>query len=172
MSVFTNSNLNSGVADSTAIRGRSGNISARIVTTPTITTSAYSAGQVIGGKLTLSNALRSRVLTGLIQSVSIATLSLQTAPLDVVFFSDDPTGSTITNASGLAVVAADLPKVAAVVNLFGPSQLGTPSFYFSGGLALPVIAASTTIYACIVARSAITFGTTSDVVLVSRIIQD
>lgn len=159
-------------ADATSIIGRGGNIATRIVNTPTVTAGAYTTGQVIGGLLTLSNALRTSVLTGLIQSVSLTTLTTQTTPIDVIFFSDNPTASTITNGVALAVNSADVGKVAAIANLFSPSQLGTPSLYFSGGLAVPVIGAATTIYAAIVARGSLTLGSTSDVSLITRIVQD
>ena len=75
---------------------------------------AYASGDVLGGKIALTGIgynqpviLRSAVLRCAV-STSIAW--------DLFLFDADPSGSTFTENAAIAVVAADLAKIAGVIN--------------------------------------------------------
>ena len=84
--------------------------------TPTITSgSAYAAGDLIGGKLTFSNAVLSSLRHAEVVGATLADASKQNADIDLVLFSADPTSTTFTNDAAFAVHANDLSKIVAVV---------------------------------------------------------
>lgn len=84
--------------------------------TPTITSgTAYAAGDLIGGKLTFSNAVLSSIRHADIVGAVLRDSSKQSADIDLVIFSADPSATTFTNDSAFAVHADDLAKVVAVV---------------------------------------------------------
>lgn len=84
--------------------------------TPTITSgSAYASGDLIGGKLTFSNAVLSSIRHADIVGAVLRDSSKQSADIDLVIFSADPSATTFTNDAALAVHADDLGKVVAVV---------------------------------------------------------
>jgi hypothetical protein len=77
--------------------------------TPTLATgSAYAAGNLMGGKNTLLNALPGGGVNGILRGAVLIDKSNQNAPLDLVFFSADLTGTTFTDKAAFAPVAADL----------------------------------------------------------------
>jgi hypothetical protein len=145
-----------------------------LTATPTVSTGAYSTGDNVGGKITLSDVCRASMGSGLIQSVVITSKSLQTATFDVVFFNADPSGSTFTDNAAQAIVDADLSKVVGVAQCGTVVALAAESIHQATGLALPfaLSGGATTLYACIVVRGTPTLGSTSDVWLSVRVLQD
>jgi hypothetical protein len=149
---------------------------AKVLTaTPTVSASpAYSTGDNVGGKITLTEVARAAMGSGLIQSVVITSKSLQTATFDVIFFNSDPSGSTFTDNAAQALVDADLSKVIGVAQCTTVVALSAESIHQASGLALPfaLTGGATTIYAAIVVRGTPTLGSTSDIHLSVRILQD
>lgn len=139
--------------------------------TPTISTSAYSAGYDLGGLLTLTS------FTGAsgadtVQSIVITSKSAQTPPLDVVIFSANPSSTTFTDHAALSLATADAAKVAAVVHISDWTSLGTPAEGQAQSIAVPVkLASGTTGYATIVSQGTPTFASTSDVSITFNVIQ-
>lgn len=135
--------------------------------TPTVSTTAYTAGDVIGAKMTLASLARVAAGSGLIQSVLLHSKSAQTGAVDLLLFSADPSASTFTDNLALALNAADFDKLIGVVHLTDWTNLGTPSIAQGHGLGIPFkLPAGTTIYAVLVARATPTLASTSDLKLV------
>jgi len=149
---------------------------AKVLTaTPTVSASpAYSTGDNVGGKITLTDVCRTAQGSGLVQSVVITSKSLQTASFDVIFFNSDPSGSTFTDNAAQAIVDADLSKIIGVAQCSTVVALAAESIHQATGLALPfaLSGGATTIYAAIVVRGTPTLGSTSDIWLSVRILQD
>jgi len=61
------------------------------------TLTAYAAGQVIGGVMTLTGALRAAILSGSWMGVQVVEKSTQKAPMDIVLFTQNPTAANFTD---------------------------------------------------------------------------
>jgi hypothetical protein len=145
-----------------------------LTATPTVSTSAYTSGDNVGGKVTLSDVCRGQMGSGLIQSVVITSKSIQTATFDVVFFNADPSGSTFTDNVAQAIVDADLSKIIGVAQCTTVVALAAESIHQATGLALPfaLSGGATTLYAAIIVRGTPTLGSTSDIWISVRVLQD
>ena len=95
-----------------------------------------------------------------------------TPAVDLVLFSANPTGSTITDHSAVAIVAADLGKVVGVMHLTDATALGSTSVMQSQQQALPFIlaAGSSTLYATIITRSTAVLTSTSDMTVTIQVL--
>ena len=144
--------------------GEVGGSTAVIKPTVTISTSGYSAGDVIGGKITLTNAMRKVNGTGVLQSLSILDTDNEKAALTVILFSADIT-SPADNAAW-AWTSADFSKVLGTVSVATSDYVtvGGEAIATISGIGLPVAATGSTahIYAVVVASSAPTYGATTD----------
>lgn len=146
--------------------------------TPTVDTSAYASGDLIGGKLTLSSAGRFgdklRNGTGVVQSVVVADKAKQSVTLDVVLFDTDPTGTTFTDNAAFAVADADIGKIIGVASVSNWTAFSDNSVGDAINLTnLPFdLGESTTIYAALVARGAPTYVAATDLVVRVGISQD
>lgn len=142
-----------------------------------ITTSgAYSAGDNVGGKVTLPSALRtndaSAVQPGILHSVVLKDYGAGTANLMVGFFKSDPSQGTYTDNAAfpsLATNTNDADKLVAVREIASSDwkSFGSISVATIGGLGIPVPAgASTSYYMLIqaVATPSFTNGTLKAVV--------
>lgn len=132
--------------------------------------SAYASGNAIGGLMTIANAARvsgssgTSGTSGLLQSVMMNIKSAQTTPVDIFIFNANPTGTTCTDKSAIAIAAADFDKVLGVVHMTDFTSGGTPSDGQAQNLAMPyALTSATTLYACAVTRSTPTYAATSDV---------
>ena len=154
--------------------GQVGGTTARQTAAPTVTaSSAYATGNQVGTKLTLANAARVASGSGVIQSVILNSKSAQTAQFDVIFFSSDPTGTTFTDKTAVAVAVADFDKVLGVAHITDWTAMGTTSVGTLTGVGLPfALPSGTAIYAMIVVRGTPTFTFTTDLSLSVRILQD
>lgn len=85
------------------VAGHVGPLSRLIKLTPTIDTVLYTAGDNVGGKLTLSDAKSEGGLGVKARSLTVIDLDSQDAPLEVVFFDRDPTNATLTNNAAQAL---------------------------------------------------------------------
>lgn len=124
-------------------------------------TGAYVTGDLVGTKLTLTDAMRISGGSGYLMSVIIEDLSAQSLALDVVIFDSDPSGTTFTDNSALDIADADIAKVLGCVSIaasdyfaFADNSVAVKSL-----INLPVIASgSANLFACIVARSSPTYS--------------
>lgn len=143
-----------------------------ITASPTVSTTAYAADDVMGGKMTFANVALRAGGTGLIQEVSLAFKSSQTSPIDFVFCSSDPSGTTFTDNAAVALAAADYNKCRAI-HVTDCADLGTPSVCTAGNLAFPFdLSSGTTGYGFLVSRGTPTLGSTSDVEVQVRVLRN
>ena len=142
--------------------------------TPTVSAAAYSAGNVVGSLLTFTEIERDTLTGGLIQSVTATFASGVVPTLDVIFFSATPSNSTFTDKAALAVNALDLSLVIGVAHLTDPTLLGASSPSVVQAQNLGIVSGALTngtLYAVVVTRSAVTLGSTSDMILSVRVVQ-
>jgi len=85
-----------------------------IALTPTISTSVYVAGYCVGGKLTLTDAMRASGASGLWHSLHIIDRGNQKAALVIQIYNANPTAATLTDHTTVAY-STDLGKVIATV---------------------------------------------------------
>lgn len=83
-----------------------------ILISPTITvdTAAYSIGDSIGGKLTLTSAVASSGGTGILQNITVVDASNIKPALEILIFNADPTAATLTDQAAIAL-STDVSKV-------------------------------------------------------------
>jgi hypothetical protein len=124
------------------------------------TATTYASGDLIGGKLTLTDACLEVGSEATLVSVTIGDLDKQNQPLDVIIFNSDPSGTTFTNDSALDVADADLPKICGSVSVvagdyadFADSSVATKT---NIGLVCEAVG-SDDLYACIVSRGTGTY---------------
>lgn len=159
-------NLASG--DPIAVVGTSVVVSA----TPTVSTTAYAAGDVIGTKMTFAGMARANGLTGLVQTAMIQCKSAQTFACDLIVFHTDPTNTTFTDNAALAVNAADFDKVALRIPFVAGdwSALGTPSVaeVSAQGKLYKCASGTMTLFGVLVARGTPTLASTSDLKVILK----
>jgi hypothetical protein len=90
--------------------GQIGGTTALITVVPALSLTAYSSGDNIGGKLTLSNAVRIAAGTGLLQSIQVLDRIGQNPALEIILFDSDPSASTFTDNAAFAVTSPDALK--------------------------------------------------------------
>lgn len=139
----------------------------------TVAATAHAANDVVGGKMTLAGAVRASAGSGVIQSVTIFDKAGQAGSYDVLFFTADPSATTITDDSPLTLNDADGAKVIC------PTPVTTTSTFVDNGVTGTTnigcafeVASGTTIYAVVIARTAVTFASTSDITVRISILQD
>lgn len=141
---------------------------ASLTAAPAVTAGAYTTGQVVGGLISLTGAPTS----GTIQTVLCYVKTALTAPYDVYFFDTNPTNSTFTDNSALALNIADLPFCCGVAHCNDAITNGTPEYLQASGVGMPyTLATGTTLYAVVVMRGGQTFASTSAFGLVVKIIK-
>ena len=143
--------------------------------TPTVQAAAYSIGNVIGGLLRFDNAVQGVGSGAIVQSATVTFLNGAVPTLDLILFAANPTASTITDRVVLAVNAADVAKVLGVLHLTDATLLGasSPSVVQCGTQVLPITTGSlVNMYAALVARSAVTPASTSDVCISLNLLWD
>ncbi len=132
---------------------------AAITVSPAVTAGAYAAGNCVGGLMTLSNAVRAAGYGGVLRKVIVSFLAGNTPTLDLLLFNANPTGSTFTDRSAVAVVAADVTSITGACQIADYTLAAASTMSVGQAIvAIPFIpaAAATTMYAQLVARSAFT----------------
>ncbi len=149
----------------------------RTVTTwaePTVTTgSAYASGNAVGTLLTFSNAVRNAQWGGIIQSASVIDKSGQSVPYDLILFTSNPSSTTVTNKSAVAVAGADAFKMLPPIQFSG-IVLGAASTngIISVNPSNMFVASTTDIYGILVTRGAPTYSGASDIRVTLYIMPD
>lgn len=82
-----------------------------------VTAAAYVAGNNVGGAIKLASALKDGVLTGKIQSLSLADHANQKAPVDILVFDSQPAAAIVDHAAMPALAVADSAKVIARISI-------------------------------------------------------
>jgi hypothetical protein len=147
----------------------------RVTAAPVCDTNIYAAGDLIGGKLTLTPAVRLPGFGGIIATIALADKAKQNAPIDVVFFTANPASTTFTDQAALTVADADLLYDFTVSILatdyasFADNSLATiPNV----GAAFRLAAGSLALYAALVSRGTPTYAAAADLLLTLAIAAD
>ena len=130
-----------------------------IVVTPTIGAAAFSANDVVGGKLTIPGAVRVAAGKGKITGLKLVDASKQNADLLVFIFKTDLAGTYADNAAE-AVTAADWLKWIGTIKVLSTDyeQMANASLA-DLAFEIPVEASSgTSLYALIVTTGTPTYG--------------
>lgn len=147
-----------------------------VTSTPTITSgAAYSSGNLVGGKGTLSNSVRPGILSGMISSVTIMDKSTQNADMDVIFFNADPSGTTYTDRAAYAPTDADMQKVICRVQVRDKDTFSANGQAYAQNVNCPFNLASNSaniLYYVFVVRGTPTYTSTTDLTLSVGILQD
>jgi len=153
-----------------------GNVStpAAVIVTqaPAVTVGTYATGNVVGGLLTFAGAARVAGLDGLVQQVVVFCKTAQTTAFDLIMFHTNPAASTFTDKTALAVNVADFDKIIGVAHITDWTNLGGASVAQALNLAMPykIAGGSTTAYGVLVARSAPTFASISDIEIALKVL--
>lgn len=136
----------------------------RIVSaTPTLDTNAYGSGDLVGTKMTFDlSAFRAAGGNVVLESVLIRDLAKQSANLDLVLFSSDPTASTLTDNAAFDPHDTDLAAVVAVIPITTHNAYNDNGISYARNLAIPlnldVTDASLNLYGVLVARATPTYA--------------
>jgi hypothetical protein len=137
--------------------------------TPTIavsTSPAYTSGDVIGGKITLTSAVQVSGGASLLHAIQLVDRSNQKPTGNIIIFNADPSGSTLTDNAAVSIAAADALKVVSVIPIAASDWVTIDSKAFTTtlvGLGRKMKAASgTSLYAAFVTTSTPTFAATTD----------
>lgn len=135
--------------------------------TPTIDTSAYATGELIGltgaAPLIFDNATSgdnsSGTRGGVIQSVVITDLAKQSANLDLVIFDTNPSNTTFTDQAAFDPDDVDILNIVGVVAITDWKAFSDNSVGVANNLAIPfILDTGNQLYAAIVSRGAPTYG--------------
>ena len=140
---------------------------------PTVDTNAYASGDLIGGKLTLSNATAYTVYSGIISNVVIIDKDKEALDIDVVFFDTNPTATTFTDNAAFTPNDTDLLNIICTVSITTDVAFADNGMSYANNVNCPFKTPGTnTIYAALVARGAGTYTSSSDLLLRVGILQD
>lgn len=163
--ILTGTNLNQNV----------GGYTVSLKDTTAVSTSAYTAGDAVGAKRTITGALRISNGSGVLQSITILDRSNQKAALEVFIFDSDPAAATITDNAAFVFSTDDL-KVLAHVTIAAADYITVNSKAVATidgiGVTLKGANANTSLFAAVVAVGTPTYAATTDVQLIYGILQD
>jgi len=140
----------------------------------TVEAAAYATGDVIGGKITIPNAVARDGGSGLLKSVLLCSKADLTVNMDLILFGADPADTTFTENGAVAIATTDVAKVLGAIQLATRFDIGTPvvAGAFNVDMVVQAAAASRALYACLVARGAFTPAATADLILRFGLQQD
>jgi hypothetical protein len=137
-----------------------------ISVSPTLSSSPdYVDGDVIGGKLSISEAARVSGGSGIVHFLSISSKVDITVGLRILFFKSDPSNTTFTDNAAFGLDSLDYDKLLGHIDVESSEwiDLGTPNLVTKANINVPYqLASGTTLYAVAVARGTINIGSSSD----------
>lgn len=146
----------------------------RLSVTPTISTTAYASGDVLGGQMTFSNAVRVSGGSGVIQSILVLDRSqAQRAAIDLLFF--DRSVTVAADNAAIAMSDADMANCLGLVTIgpYNTAWPGTPlnSIATLPNIGLPIVCNGTDLFAAAVVRGTPTYAL-GDLTFILTILQD
>jgi hypothetical protein len=140
---------------------------------PTVTAELYAANDSVGGKLTLTDALRAGSKTGILESISLLDRSNSKAALTVVIFSADPAAATITDGAAF-VASTDDTKIQAMVSVTAADwvTINGEAYATLKGLGTVVKGTASTLYAAVICVGTPTFAATTNFAIKFGFLQD
>lgn len=151
----------------------------RVAVTPTVTASAYTAGNVMGGIMTFANILLATPLVSPTKwSAMLETINVKfkaaavTGEIDVAVFTASPAGGTYTDKTAPTSNVADVPKLVGTYPLTAPlSTLGTMTTYNLDGIGAAIDGASTSLFVVMTVKGTPTPASTTDVIVELGVLQ-
>jgi hypothetical protein len=135
----------------------SGGATASQTLAQTVQAAAYASGNSVGGLLSFTAAARTGRSTGLVQAITLAMPDALNLTLDVVLFNANPTASTITDKTAIAIATADTGKMIGVVHISDCTSYSVPTLCQAQTVTLPfALPSGQTLYAAVVSRAAFT----------------
>jgi len=135
-----------------------------ITVTPTVTSGAYSAGDIVGALMTFNTGIGfNRRL--IINEISVMVKAAVTSSLNAVLFNADPTNTTKTDNAAYSLNAADAFKVRKTVPVTTLYDHGTPNEYSSGAvnIVMAPVADTGSFYLLLIDGTGWTLTSTSDI---------
>ena len=137
----------------------------RFKVAPTVTAGAYSANDVIGGRLQFAGLKH-----GTLQSITITDAAAQAVNYVLVLFESQPTD--ITDNATFDIADADLPKIIYQDGLTSSDtrQAFTDnSYHYLYNLDVPLWSAGGTIWGCLFTTGTPTYAATSDITVTLQV---
>jgi hypothetical protein len=137
------------------------------VVVPVVTAgSAYTAGNVVGGKLIFRNAVDSQAKSGLLQAIRMVVKSIQTAGFKLAVFKGEPTNTPWADKVAPSLNSGDSSTLIGVFDLGSPevSLGGTTSIYRTDNLAVPILLPGVDLYGVLLTTGTPTFTASDDIV--------
>ena len=133
-----------------------------VTVAPTVTSGAYSAGDIMGALMSFPTGSNNAVI---VNEISVMIKAAVTPTLNFVLFTADPTATTKTDNAAYSLNAADAFKVRKTIPVTTLYDHGTPNEYSSGGINLVVVpgGGSNVLYGLLVDATGVTLTSTSDV---------
>ena len=154
--------------------GNAGGLTKIVSKTITVSLSAYTSGDVVGGVQTITDGLYGAGGTGILQSVTIIDVDARSAAFTIDIFSQQPQG-TYTDNGAYTLVTADSAYLIARVSVVAGDYVtaGGKGVATVTSLNIPVFATGTAnLYALISTTSTPTWTATTNLSIVWGILQD
>jgi hypothetical protein len=138
-----------------------------VAVTPTVTASAYTAGNGIGGIMTFASILAATSFNGILQSITAKFKGVAaTGSLEVAIFKASPSNGTYTDKTAPTWNAADMANLLGIYTLGVPnSKLGAMTIYNLDGIGKALVGASQSLFAVVIVDGTPTPASTSDFTL-------
>lgn len=145
-----------------------------VTATPSVNkTNAYGMDDLVGGKLSFSNAGRRSVRGGRVVAVTVVDDANEAAPLDLVLFEADPSNTTYTDQAAADFADADLQNAVGFVQITNYSQFNDNALGVNASTSLPfLLDTGSTLYGALVIRGAATYAAKDDLVVRLHIEQE
>lgn len=153
---------------------RVGGVGKIIQTTNAVTAGSYSSGDVLGGKITLTSAMRATDATGMLQSLLIHTEDGEAFDGDILIFGTNPTASISDNGAWVWN-STDFAKLQGHVHVLASdfTTIGGDGIANLTNLGILVQATSAAhIYAYVICTGTPTFAATTDLNITWSFYQD
>lgn len=146
---------------------------ASVTLIPTITaSSAYASNNCVGGKLTFANIAGSQQ-SGVVQSIHVATKSVQTGGYKFYLFNNNPGSTTFTDKANTSINAADIPSLIGVYTLgSADNSLGTVTIQVLDNIGKAFVATTPNLYGELMTTGTPTYASASDVIITLTVMQD
>lgn len=144
-------------------------------TTAVSTSPAYTAGDAVGAKRTITGALRTTNGSGILESITLLDRANQKAAMELFIFDSDPAAATITDNAAFVFSTDDL-KVLAHITIAATDYVTINNkavVTLKGlGITLKGANANTSLFAALVTTGTPTYAATTDLQLTYGVLQD
>ena len=133
--------------------------------------SAYVANNSVGGLIRFNN-ITGPQHSGVIQNVTVTSLSTQTTAYKLYVFSDNPSSTTIADKATPALNAADVFKLIDVITLGAADSVIGRTINVTNNIGRAFVTPTQTLYGVLVTTGTPTYTSTSDITITLTVLQD